>query len=450
MSIIQKWLSYLRLNIRQKEIMQKFHEIKEWSHHTKMENDKKQLEKLNELLNHAYKNVPYYKKVFQDNGIVNNNKIAIKSLSEFERLPFLTKDIIRSEKESLYSDDMSLRKTYKNTSGGSTGEPVEFIQDENYRTSNWANFYIVQMWRGADPYDRIIKIWGTERDIFKEKKTLKYILYDFTLNRLLFNSFKMSDEDIRHYIDILNRKKPALIIAYVNTIYDIAKFAKENKIQVEKQNAIHAAAGTLYEFMREEIEDVFGCKVYNHYGSREVGAIASECSVHDGLHIMMDHTLVEIVNEDGNVCKPGEEGEIVVTSLNNYSMPFIRYKIGDVGVMQEYTKCSCGCTYPKLQKVIGRTSDIFKTKKGIRVHGAYFTSLFFFYDWINQFQVIQEEIDRIVVNIVTNGQTNHDNLDEIEKKIKLVMGDDCEVEFKFLDGIPKTKTGKYLYTISKI
>lgn len=450
MQKIQKLLKYLYLKSIEKDRIDKYDEIKDFPYFTKDKQDKRVLSKLNKLLDYAYRNITYYQEMFEKSGIVIDGNINLTSMNDLHRLPFLTKDIINQQKENLFSKEISDRQSYKNTSGGSTGKPVVFMQDREYFINNVANFYIAESWRGVGLYDSRLKLWGAERDIFSGKKPLISHVRDFVSNTITLNTLSMSSQDMKNFIDILNRKKPALIIAYVQSIYELAKYAKEKKIQVEKQNAIHAAAGTLHAFMREEIEDVFGCEVYNHYGSREVGAIASECNAHDGLHIMMDHTLVEVVNENGNLCKAGEEGEIVVTTLNNYSMPLIRYKIGDIGIMQEYSECNCGCTYPKLQKVLGRTTDIFKTKKGTKIYGGYFTRLFYFYGWINQFQVIQEEIDKIVVNIVTNSKTDHDNLDEIEKKIKLVMGDECEIEFKFPSSIPKTKTGKFLYTISKI
>jgi phenylacetate-CoA ligase len=316
--------------------------------------------------------------------------------------------------------------------------------------NNLANFFIAQSWRGAAPYDDIIYIWGAERDIFAGKKPFMASVKDFFGNRLRFNSFKMSEALMIDCINALNKHKPKLIIAYVQSMYELARFAKTNRLHVEKQHAVHAAAGTMYDFLREEIEEVFQCKVFNHYGSREVGAIASECDAHDGLHMMSEHTLVEVVDEEGRACKPGEKGEIVVTTLNNFSMPLIRYKIGDIGVKQAYSPCSCGCSYPKLQEVVGRSTDIFSTKSGIKVYGAYFTHLFYYIDWIKSFQVIQDDFDLINVKIVKAGKEKQESLDEIEAKIKLVMGEDCRVVFHFVDSIPKTKTGKLLYTVSKI
>jgi len=447
---LQKISNVIYLNIKHKNIIEKYHEIKERSLLSQSENEKSQICKLNTLLNYAYNNVPYYKRVFELCGVVNNGEIKLQKNSDIQAIPFLTKDIIRQEKENIYSVEHQKRGSRKNTSGGSTGEPVVFLQDRMYRINNSANFFLAQSWRGADPYDSIVKIWGAPRDTYEGKKPLIASIKDYFRSRIVLNNLMMSNSDMKRYIKILNKHKPKLIVAYAQSIYEIAKFAKANRIHVKKQNAIHTAAGPLYDFMRKEIGDVFQCEVFNHYGSREVGAIASECKAHDGLHIMMEHTLVEVLDESGRPCQPGEEGEIFVTTLNNYSMPIIRYKIGDIGIMQEYKKCSCGCTYPKLQEVTGRTTDLFKTINNSIVSGAYFIVVLFFRKGIKAYQVIQKRLDLIVVKIVKDGEVSKEDLLDIEEKIKIVMGQECNVVFEFVDSIPKTKTGKHLYTISEL
>jgi phenylacetate-CoA ligase len=385
--------------------------------------------------------------------VVHNDKIEFQSIEEFSKIPILTKDIIRVQKKNLYSDDITNRNSYKNTSGGSTGEPTMFMQDINYNMSNRVNIHLAYSWRGYEPYDDMVTIWGAERDTFEGKKPLKAILTDFYHNRLVLNSFSMSENIMSNYIKLLNQHRPKLIKAYAQSIYELAKFANRKKIKVKKQYAIHSAAGTLYPFMKAEIEEVFNCKVFNYYGSREVGAIASECSAHDGLHILMEHSLVEVINANGDLCKPGEEGEIVVTTLNNFSMPLIRYKIGDVGILKEYESCSCGCNYPKLEKVVGRTTDIIRTKLGSVVMPEYFIHLIGVVcnqGNIKIFQVLQNKLDEIIIKIVQEGIVHPIQLNEIKQKIKLVMGTDCIVNFEFVDHIPKTLTGKFLYTISNI
>lgn len=453
MLMIRKIFKFIILNIKDRDIISRYHEleISQYNEDKGILGD--QLDRLNSLLNHAYNYVPYYKKILKETGLVSDGVIKIECLDQIRGMPFLTKDILRKEKVNLCSLDMEQRKPFYNSSGGSTGEPVVLLQDFNYAVNNMANTYLAYSWRGASPYDNTVVLWGAERDTFEGKKPFKEIAKDFLLNTLRLNTFSLSDECMKKYLMILNKREPKLVIGYVQSMYELAKYAKKNNIVIKQQAAIHAAAGTVYDFMRDEIEEVFQCKVFNYYGSREVGAIASECKAHDGLHIIMEHSLVEIVDKNGKPCKPGEEGDIVVTTLNNYSMPLIRYKIGDIGIMQSYTKCECGCSYPKLEKVVGRTADVFKTASGSVVMPEYFIHLIgvvYNRGNIKTFQVIQESYEEIIIKIISIAAIEDNDLQGIVAKIKIVMGDSCKVRFDFVDNIPKTSTGKYLYTISKL
>lgn len=447
---MKKILKYILFKVKNRDIIEKYHTIKTLPYLRQDENDKRIILKLNKLLNHAYTTVPYYRNILDASDIVSNNKIDLQSVDELQKIPFLTKKIIKQQKESIFSKNNHKKGRYQNTSGGSTGEPVVFLQDRDFLVNNQANFLLIESWRGVGLYDSRLKLWGAERDTFKGTKPFTSYIREGLLNLTILNSFKMSPHDMRNYIELINKKKPKLILSYVQSIYELAKFAKKNNIEVKKQHSIHSAAGTLYDFMRDEIEQVFGCKVYNHYGSREVGAMASECKMQNGLHIIEDNNFIEVIDSAGKPCEPGAKGEIVVTTLNNYSMPLIRYKIGDVGVLQTYKPCACGCTYPKLEKVIGRTTDLFTSLDGNKIDGEYFTHLFYFVNGIKLFQVTQETLNNIVVKIVPDQHVKSDDLSKIEDKIKFVIGDECLVDFEFVDTIPKTKTGKFLYTISRV
>ena len=448
---IQKVSNYVYQNLFHKAHVDVYNNIKYNPYLLKEENEKRQLEKLNQLLNHAYQNVLYYREVFEKYAV--NGKIDLKSVEELKNFPFLTKKIIQDQKENLYSTDIMHRKISKNSTGGSTGEPIVFLQDEDYKASNFANFYITQSWRDVDPYDSVFKLWGAGRDTFEGKKSLKIHLSDFYRNRMQFNCYKMTEDDILFFIQKLNQHKPKIVLAYVHAIYDVAIYAKEKNIKIQQQNAIHTAAGTLYDFMREEIENVFQCKVFNHYGSREAGSIASECSEHNGLHIMMEHTLVEIVKEDGSLCEEGEEGEVVITTLANYAMPLIRYKIGDIASLKKYEECSCGCTYPKIENVSGRTLERIRTMANDIISPEYFVCQIGGdkdYTDIEKFQIVQKALNEIVVKIVKKTELSQKRKDDIIDKIQAVMGTECDVEFEFVEEIPKTATGKYLYVVSEL
>ncbi len=433
--------------------MHRLKELKNYQSLPPQQLQKLQLEKLNNLLNHAYENVEYYKKELGKTELLKKGRIEINFIEELAQIPFLTKDLVRSLGAKLYSKDHQERGSFMNSSGGSTGEPTRIMQDREYLISNLACFELAKSWRGVGSYDSEIILWGAERDTFEGKKPLSSYVGDFLRNRIMINCYKMTPEDMTRYIQIINRHRPAMIRAYADAINELACFVRKNDIHVEPQNVIHPTAGTLFDYMREEIEDVFQCRVFNHYGSREVGAISSECPANDGMHIFWGHIHVEVVDPHGNPCDPGQEGEIVVTSLDNYSMPIIRYKIADVGIMREPEKCKCGVSFPRLASVSGRTSDFFRTRDGRAVTPIYFAQLLGVYRkeaGVEKFQVIQKDYDHIKIKLIGNRDAFTQMQEEINNKIKIVMGDECRIEYEFVDEIETSNTGKARYAISEI
>jgi len=446
---IQKYISKYLID-RHKLRLEIFKKLQESQFQSLIELKRKQLLRLNEILNHAYQSVPYYADLLGNTGLVRKNEIELLDISELNQIPILTKDDIRSAGQNLYSRDHADRKSFLNTSGGSTGVPVYFLQDKYYSQATEANFMLVKKWRGVEYYDSVTQLWGAARDTYKGKKPLDMYLRDFARNRILLNTAKMDDRIMRKYIAILNRHKPHLIIAYVQSIYELAKFSSQNDIHIEKQNSIHTSAGTLYDYMRDDIENVFQSKVFNHYGSREVGHIASECKEHDGLHIMMDNVIVEILDPNGNPCPPGEEGEIIITTLNNFSMPLIRYRIEDIGILKEEGQCNCGVNYAMIKKVTGRSGDGLITEKNERISAEYLSLTFNFLDGVKQFQIIQKDYDHVLIKIVKDENFSEQLISKITEKMNLLMGPDCKIRFEFPTTIPTTPTGKYRYTICEI
>jgi phenylacetate-CoA ligase len=227
-------------------------------------------------------------------------------------------------------------------------------------------------------------------------------------------------------------------------MYELAKFIEQNNLSIKNIDAIITSAGTLYPFMRETIEKNFKVKIYNRYGSREVGNIACEEPNIDGL-VITDDVFVEIVDENGNKCEDGVEGEIIVTSLINHAMPLIRYKIGDRGVLN-----TSKYDFPILEKVSGRNVNMFRTKDNKLIDGEYFTHLLYHIEWIKKFQIIQKDYDLIEVKLIKNFDESKEDLNNIESGIKKVMGANCIVKFNFVDEILPLKSGKYLYTICEL
>ena len=406
-----------------------------------------QATKLEKILLYSYNNVPYYTDALDQAKVVVNGKI---DLDNFSKMPILTKNIIRECFEDLKCKDLDKRNWYLNTSGGSTGEPVKFIQDNRSWDSGMGISWFFSTFAGKCPGDKEIKLWGSERDILKGSIGFTAKLKNLVFNRILLNSFKMSEEDMMHYVEIINKSEPMLIEAYVQSIYELAKFIKNNKLEAYSPNGIVTSAGTLYTEQQKLIEEVFRTKVYNRYGSREVGGMACACEKDEGLHVNIFCHYIEILDGNMEPCKPGGIGQVYVTTLDNYAMPLIRYQIGDMAVPAKNEQCSCGRGLPLIRKVIGRDVNLFKTKEDTLIDGEYFTHLIYFKDWVKKFQIVQKDFDSIEIRIVLDTEKNETDIATIAAKIKLVMGHDCKIKFEFVDDIESTKSGKYLYTISEV
>jgi phenylacetate-CoA ligase len=260
---------------------------------------------------------------------------------------------------------------------------------------------------------------------------------------------------LREYIETINTYQPRLLRGYSSNLFELAQFAEENGLVIRPPQVVISSAGTLYPVLRQKMTSVYGCPVYNHYGSRELHNMAMECPEgQQRLHISAFTHLVQVLDDQNRPCPPGVEGDLVVTSFFNFAMPFIRYRIGDRGALSEET-CPCGRGLPLLAKLSGRRVDCFWTLEGQIVPGEYFIYLLAVHlheNPILKYQVIQEAYDDLCFRLVLR-QGKHlepDIRQEIEEKTRLVMGKDCRIAFEFVEDIAPAPSGKYFYTVCKI
>ncbi|MBD3196716.1 MAG: phenylacetate--CoA ligase family protein [Candidatus Lokiarchaeota archaeon] len=407
-----------------------------------------QQERLFNLIKYAIKFIPYYRNIAKSRNITISRESIFEDILQF---PILTKDIIRENRNDLHSD-LNRYDYIVNTSGGTTGEPIKILQDKTYKARSEASNILFDEFGNYHLGDKLIRLWGDESEIINMSKgVFKDIKNKVLKNTIFQNSFKLSEDLIRKYIVEINREKPKIIIAYVQSIYELAKYIRRKNLHVHSINSIITSAGVLTEKMRNFIEETFQSQVFNRYGSREVGIIAMSCENSNLLHLNMHQQYVEILDKDNKRLEEGRKGNIIITNLHNYLMPLIRYKIGDIGALN-YSKCKCGRGTIRLENVYGRVVDVFKNSKGDLIDGEYFTHLFYFREGIKKFQVIQNEIEHIVIKIVPQDdqKINKDFEDDIINKIKIVMGKDCKIGFQYVSDIPPPSSGKFRYTISNV
>jgi len=391
--------------------------------------------------------VPYYAEAMRERG----DSFYADPEEYLRRFPILTRDTLRRRFDELKSTDLARRKWYMNSTGGSTGEPVQLIQDREFATRSGAITLLYSKLVGREIGEPQVYLWGSERDIVQGSEGWRAHAINSLTETVFLNAFRMTPELMREFVTVLNVKRPKLVVAYAQAIYELARFAEREGLEVTPQAAIMTSATTLFPFMREAIERVFQCKVFNRYGSREVGDIACEGPDREGLWVAPWGNYIEIVDRHGVRVPDGTEGEILVTSLTNYAMPLIRYQIGDTGRLSPPNELRQKGSAQVLQAILGKTVDIFRTSEGALVEPGYFEGLMYFKDWIQKFQVIQTSTSRIVFRIVrSDSHCSHADLEQIVTETKMLMGSDCEVTFEFVDEIPASGSGKYRYQISEV
>ena len=404
--------------------------------------------RLEVLLAYAYHHVPYYHRLFEEKGLAEGGKLR---LERFSSLPFLDKPLIRANFRDLVSDEAHAMHARENRTSGSTGEPLVVMQGRDaVRVTGGAVLRLFYEWHGLKPGDREVKLWGSERDLFHGGSWSMEGLRNWASGVKVQNAFRMTPERMRAYIQSLNTYHPKVLRGYSSNLYELARFAEEERITVRPPGLVISSAGTLYPFLRETMERVFGCHAFNHYGSRDMHNMAMECPAGNGLHISSFTHLLEVVDDAGRPCPDGVEGDFVVTSLPEFTMPLIRYHIGDRGTMA-VGACPCGRGLPLIEKVSGRRVDCFWTREGNIVPGEYFLHLLAVHlkdNPISKFQVIQEDYDNLRFRLVLRpGGTLNDNIrKEIEEKTKLVLGPGCILNFEIVKDIPPESSGKFLYT----
>jgi len=421
-------------------------ELKESQWLSKDEIKKLQWKRLENLLKCSYKNVPYYKKLFDNLDIKVGNGITLK---EFQKIPLLDKEKINKNIEEIKSTSYKPSNMTKNTTSGSTGEKLIFYTGKK-RPNN--NFYMEaavlrnREWTGANIWDKQVHLWGAHMDISKSKK-IKGRIMNFIFSTLILSTYNMDKETLNNYAEKINQYQPKILTGYASALYLFADFLDKSNIKINCLKGIISSAEVLYQHQRDKIESVFNCKVFNRYGCREFGTIAHECKEQNGLHINSEHVYVEILDENGKPCKPGDKGEIVVTDLDNYAFPFIRYKIGDLSALSG-ENCTCGRGLPLLVKVEGRVWDIIVGKNNNRIVGTFW--LVYGIDGIKQFQVIQEKLGEIIVKLVVDDSFKEKEKQLLLKRIYDKCGKDMIVDLQFVEDIPISESGKHRFIISKV
>lgn len=394
-----------------------------------------QLNKLRILINHTRKSVPFYMREFK-----NMPYEIITKIDDINRLPFLTKEMIKKRSNEFVSRNRYYLLTKKIT-GGSTGEPVTILKDSDAMARELAATWRGYNWAGIDIGDKQGRLWGIP---FGVRDRLRAKLIDIVANRRRCSAFSFDEQHLNSYTNMLKLFKPKYLYGYVSMIEEYAKYFQKKKIIPPfNLRCIITTSEVLTDYHRKFIEQVFSTKVFNEYGSGELGSVAHECE-QGSLHLIPENMIVEILDGE-RTCKPGEVGELVITELNNPAMPLIRYRTGDFASISP-KPCSCGRTLPVIEKLFGRAYDTIRNRDGKMFHGEFFVYIFEEAKrknlGVDAFQVVQKDYSKFNIKIVAGLGYSRATEEFVKAKFFKGLDPKAKIDFELVEKIEREPSGK--------
>jgi phenylacetate-CoA ligase len=404
--------------------------------------------KLRRLVRHAYRHVPYYRRRMREAGVSPED---IRGIHDLSRLPMLTKnDVRRNLYFDIMSDNHRKDQVLKVSTSGSTGEPFVCFADRSQLEFRWAATTRSMMWTGWRPGDPQVRLWHQTIGMSRSQ-AMREIADAWLMRRTFIPAYEISEASLDSFVKTIERARPILLDGYAESFNFLARYLKDRHHLDISPRGIISSAQSLPESSRAIIEQAFGCRTFDKYGSREFSGIAYECDAHEGHHVVGEGYIVEVL-KGGRPCAPGEIGEVVITDLNNFCLPFIRYRIGDLAeAMEQALPCPCGRGLPMVGAIQGRVQSIIVGADGRYIPGTFFAHVFKDFDHaVRQYQVVQDRPGAITLNLVRGTRYTEAALNELLALLARFLGRDTDIQVAFVDQIEMVRTGKRIQAVSKV
>jgi phenylacetate-CoA ligase len=405
-----------------------------------------QIERLRRLLDHAGRTSPYWQGVFERSDLIPGQ---VQSLEDLETLPTLSKRDLQTHRLAMRAQVPGQRLIADKT-GGSTGEPVHFDLDERRFFYRKAIAYRHDRWAGWEQGLKSAYLWGHPADVAAREGWRARVRKRFMDRHITLDTSSLSADSMTAFRRQLLDYRPEVYVGYANAVYLFARFLEQFDGPYHRPRGIITSAEYLDPVQRQLIERVFQCPVFDRYGSRETGLIASQCGVSDVLHVADESVLVEILTADGRPAGPGEAGRVVVTDLMNYGMPLIRYEIRDTARFMP-DRCPCGRGLSAIEMTGGRITDFLLAPDGRIVSGASLT-IYLIANAVGvaQAQLVQEDERAITVRLVPGPGYGPETEAWILGELSRFFGKDMDFSVETTSEIPLATSGKHRFSICKI
>jgi phenylacetate-CoA ligase len=356
----------------------------------------------------------------------------------FDALPILGKDDVIRHLDDLLADTADRSAAKIGHTGGSTGKPLAFWYDEakhELMRAGMMRSYMLSGWRVGQ---KIVNLWGARQDV-AAGGVFASQLADFAAAEHTISAFEYSEAKLVEWARFIQSYRPVLLQGYASVLADLARVVIEQRLAMPASLVgVYSTAEVLDDSQRALMQQAFGCKVYNQYGSREIPNIACECR-EGSMHVFTDMVHLESL-------RTGDENRLLVTSLTNRLMPMIRYDIGDAGRLIDGS-CACGLPFPLMEMDMCRQNDQIRTRSGKTVHPAYFNRLLYGQTQLREYQWVQRDFERIVLNVVAPHPLGDEFRATLQTSIRRDVDPRLALEVNYLSEIPRTVSGKHRYVI---
>ncbi len=399
-------------------------------------------EKLVHLVEHAYVASPHYRRMMDENGVRPGD---VRGLADLPKLPVLTKDILRQHGEALRLRSGATVET--TATGGTTGNPIRVIRDRAgsvwQRACYWRGFG----WGGLRLGDAFVQLFGGTLGVAPRGRLDR--ARDWFSGRHFLPAFKLGPHTASAYLDAIRASGARFLVGYSSAIYLLATYAERSGSQLGIE-AVFPTAELLLDTWRDTISKVFGAKVFPYYGCGEIQSLGYSCPTAEepSYHTCDEHSVIEVELPGGGASLVGE-GPFLVTDLDNHALPMLRYRTGDAGALAP-AGCRCGRTLGRITRLDGRSNDLLYSTSGAAISGVIGTHTFKVVDGVEQFQIVQRRPGQVTIKIVRMAQ--YDPAVEEPKMDRIFrehLGRDAEIEFRYVESIPRTPAGKARFVINE-
>ncbi len=402
--------------------------------------------KLNALLRHCRDTVPFYRDLFARAGLDVGRVFDLEPLRQYGVA--ISKEDVRSAGPALISTRYEARRLLPNETSGSTGAPAVFYSDPDGQCLRVATKIRAEEWIGKPLGTPTTLVWGHrgKRGLLRRLKQAAHWRFQ---NYQFFSAYDVGEENLVRTLGAMKSFRTRFLECYVTAAYLMAKVVVKYRLTPPRLDGVVIGGEQLADVQKTVIEGAFGCPVYNRYGSSEFMNVACECRRREGLHVNADNLLVEVLDTAGRPVVD-EPGDLVITDLNNFAHPLVRYAIGDRAVLSS-RRCGCGRVFPLLERLAGRRSERLRMADGRDIHDMFFVWELSLAPGLRKFQVVQKTLTAVEVNLETDGgvpreQTSRFVLDKLDG----LRARGVDVRLNYVDAVPLTRAGKWRTFLSEL